>query len=41
FQDLPTPAQQYVMQLEEWIGVPITWIGVGPKRDQVIQREKA
>ena len=41
FQDLPAQAQQYVLQLEEWIGIPITWIGVGPRRDQIIQREKA
>lgn len=40
FQALPAQAQQYVLQLEEWIGVPITWIGVGPKRDQIIPREK-
>jgi adenylosuccinate synthase len=38
FQDLPQNAQRYVLQLEEWIGVPITWISVGPKRDQVIVR---
>ena len=41
FQDLPAQAQQYVLQLEEWIGIPITWIGVGPRRDQIIRREKA
>ena len=41
FQDLPAQAQQYVLLLEEWIGIPITWIGVGPRRDQIIQREKA
>ena len=36
FNDLPANAQRYVLRLEEWIGVPITWISIGPKRDQVI-----
>lgn len=36
FQDLPQNAQRYVLRIEEWIGVPVTWISVGPKRDQVI-----
>jgi adenylosuccinate synthase len=38
FDDLPKAAQQYVLLLEELCGVPITYIGVGPDRnDQVIR----
>lgn len=38
FEDLPATAQGYVLKIEEMIDVPVTWIGVGPKRDQVIRR---
>lgn len=38
FEDLPPPAQAYVTRLEELIGVPIRWIGVGPGRLDVIDR---
>lgn len=38
FKDLPKPAKRYVKYLEEMTGVPITMIGVGPHRDQVIVR---
>lgn len=36
FWDLPIQAQQYVFRLQELIGVPITFIGVGPGQDQQI-----
>ena len=38
FEDLPPNCQAYVLRLEELIGVPIKWIGVGPGRDEVITR---
>ena len=38
FKDLPSNAQQYVTFVEEQTGVPISMIGVGPNRDQVIVR---
>lgn len=38
FQDLPAAAQKYVEFVEEQTGVPITMLGVGPARDQVIIR---
>ena len=38
FKDLPANAQQYVMFIEEQTNVPISMIGVGPNRDQVIVR---
>lgn len=38
FKDLPQNAQHYVSFIEEQVGVPLTRIGVGPRRDQVIMR---
>jgi len=39
FQDLPVNAQNYVRRIEEHIGKPITFVGVGPKRSQTIFRK--
>lgn len=39
FDELPEKAQQYVFYVEERIGVPIRWISVGPKREQIIERK--
>ena len=36
--DLPPQAQQYLDFLEEQVGVPITFVGTGPGRDQYVQR---
>jgi len=33
---LPPVARQYIARIEEWVGVPVTFIGVGPDREQVI-----
>jgi adenylosuccinate synthase len=38
FEDLPVNAQNYVLKLEEMIGARISAIGVGPGRDQTIER---
>ena len=38
FSDLPQAAQDYITALETWTGLPVTYIGVGPRRDQVIVR---
>jgi adenylosuccinate synthase len=35
---LPAPARAYVDRIEEWIGVPIRWISVGPERDALLAR---
>jgi len=35
-EDLPYAAREYVARVEEWVGVPVTFIGVGPKREQTI-----
>jgi len=39
FEDLPANAQNYVRRIEEYIGKPITFVGVGPKRSQTIFRQ--
>ena len=36
--DLPKQAMRFVEQIEEWAGVPIALISVGPERDQTIMR---
>ena len=38
FDELPPNAQQYVRYIEQRIGVPIRWISVGPRREQLIER---
>lgn len=39
FDELPENAQKYVLRVEELIGVPIRWIGVGPGRLDIIYRD--
>ncbi|MCP4541454.1 MAG: adenylosuccinate synthase [Chloroflexi bacterium] len=34
--DLPPAAREYVERVEEWTGVPISLIGVGPEREQAV-----
>lgn len=36
FADLPRAAQAYVRRIEELADVPLSWISVGPERDQLI-----
>jgi adenylosuccinate synthase len=36
-EDLPQAAQEYVARVEEWTGIPVTFIGVGPEREQAIR----
>jgi len=38
FAELPEKARKYVLRVEELIKTPITMIGVGPRRDQMIPR---
>jgi adenylosuccinate synthase len=38
FEDLPVNCQKYVLRVQELVGVPIRWIGVGPNRLDVIDR---
>lgn len=38
FEDLPANCQTYVLRIQELLGIPIRWIGVGPNRADVIDR---
>jgi len=38
FSDLPANAQSYIKRIEQLLNVPISWIGVGPARDAIIDR---
>ena len=38
FEDLPLNAQNYVLKIEEILGVPIWWIGVGQARLAMVDR---
>jgi adenylosuccinate synthase len=37
FADMPKNAQRYVRAVEDLIGAPVAAIGVGPRRDQIVQ----
>ncbi|XP_050315826.1 adenylosuccinate synthetase [Anthonomus grandis grandis] len=37
FKDLPENAQNYINKIEELVGVPIKWIGVGKGRESIIK----
>jgi adenylosuccinate synthase len=39
--DLPPEAHAYVRRIEELVGVPVTFIGIGPHRDQLLHGEVA
>ena len=36
--DLPATAQAYIARIEELVGVPVKWVGVGPGRDDMVNR---
>jgi adenylosuccinate synthase len=38
FDDLPKEAQDYVKYIEDFVEVPVKWIGVGQDRDAIIHR---
>lgn len=38
FDELPENCKTYILKIEELVGVPIRWIGVGPNRLDVIDR---
>jgi len=41
FEDLPQNAQNYVTKIEELLGIPMRWVGVGPERESMIMRPDA
>jgi adenylosuccinate synthase len=40
-EDLPQTAREYVEYIEDFLGVPVVLVGVGPGRDQMIWTEAA
>lgn len=38
FDQLPKEAQKYIKFIEEYLETPVSWVGVGPERDAIIQR---
>lgn len=41
YYDLPKAARDYVDYIEQFLGVPVEYIGVGPSRDNMLKRGKA
>eukprot|EP00035_Acanthoeca_spectabilis_P004775 m.106836 g.106836 ORF g.106836 m.106836 type:complete len:470 (+) comp12724_c0_seq1:239-1648(+) len=37
FDDLPANAKAYVKFIEDFVGVPVQWVGVGPAREDTLQ----
>ena len=40
FEDLPVNCQKYVRFIEEYVETPVSWIGVGPGREETIKIDK-
>ncbi len=38
WRDLPVGARDYVLAVEDFLGVPIRWVSVGPRRESMIER---
>jgi adenylosuccinate synthase len=38
FEELPKNCQRYILYVQELLGVPVRWIGVGPNRHDLIDR---
>ncbi len=39
YKDLPLNAKKYLERIEQLVGVPIGWVGVGPARDAMILKQ--
>ena len=38
-ENLPTPLRNYISALEEYLGVPMTYLSVGPDREQILEMQ--
>jgi adenylosuccinate synthase len=38
FENLPKPAQKYILYIEDYLKVPVTVVSVGPERDQTVYK---
>jgi adenylosuccinate synthase len=41
FDELPENCRKYVFKIEELLGLPVKWVGVGQARDAMIHRPEA
>lgn len=41
FEGLPKTAQTYITTIEKELGVPISWVGTGPKREEMFKKKIA
>jgi len=39
FEELPDAAKEYIRFIENYLQIPITWVGVGAGRDEIIRKE--
>jgi len=37
FADLPANAKKYVLRIQELLGIPVSWVGVGPERSSMLK----
>jgi adenylosuccinate synthase len=37
WKDLPEKAKAYIARIEEVLGVPVTWVGTGPRRENMLE----
>ena len=38
YDDLPAAAQKYIQRIEALVGVPVSWIGTGPAREEMLEK---
>jgi len=38
YKDLPIQARKYIERIEHLVGVPVSWIGTGPGREEMVER---
>ncbi|GCF01255.1 hypothetical protein ZYGM_001123 [Zygosaccharomyces mellis] len=39
YEDLPENAKKYIKFIEDFVGVPVEWVGTGPSRDTMVHKE--
>lgn len=41
YYDLPLNAREYIKFVEDFMGIPVEYVGVGPARENMLRRGKA
>ena len=41
YKELPNEAKAYIEGIEHLVGIPVSWIGVGPERESMINKSIA